>query len=151
LKKIQPAWFSDHLGLNRVGNVAIDHFIPLAFDDELVRIVSGKVREIKGRTSVEFLLENITYYFSVGGEMTEWDFITRVAVAADCGLVLDLANLHANSYNHKYDPYQFLSGIPLDRVVEIHLAGGALWGDIYVDTHGHSVPRDVWEYLTHLR
>ena len=32
---------------------------------------------------------------------------------ADCGLLLDLANVFINSQNHRYDPYAFLDALPL--------------------------------------
>jgi uncharacterized protein (UPF0276 family) len=150
LTKIRPLWFSDHLGMTGVDGVQVDHFLPVTFDDEMIDRIVRKTLQIKRAGDMPFLLENVTYYFPSGGSMPEWEFIARVAVEADCSVLLDLANLHANAVNHRYDPYEFLDGIPLERVGEIHLAGGAMRGGMYVDTHAHSVPRDVWQYLLYI-
>jgi uncharacterized protein (UPF0276 family) len=148
--KVQPIWLSDHLAMTRIGNFDFGHLAPLEFTTETVRLVSDKVKNLSAKVS-PFLLENITYYFALpDAEMTEAQFITAILESADCGLLLDLNNLYVNSRNHGYDPYMFMDQIPLDRVVEVHLAGGLKRGDLWVDTHGEAVPEEVWEYLAYL-
>lgn len=49
--------------------------------------------------------------------------------------------------NHGYDALEYLESLPLERVVEVHLAGG-LWSEgQYVDTHTRSVPEESWRLL----
>jgi uncharacterized protein (UPF0276 family) len=146
--RLRPVWFSDHLSVSQAGGIDIGHLAPLSFTQEVVEIVSAKIAALQEKFSVPFLLENITYYFQLpGAEMTEWEFIRRILEGSDCGMLLDLNNLYANAKNHDYDVYEFLDSIPLERVVEIHLAGGLLCDGLYIDTHGHSVSDKVWEYL----
>jgi len=148
LDHFRPIWFSEHLSMTHVGGIDIGHLAPVVFTEEIADMVCKKIRQLQERTVIPFLLENITYYFPIpGSEMTEGEFFARVLQQADCGMLLDLNNLYINANNHDYDPYEFLSMIPLDRVVEIHLAGGAILGNLYVDTHGHPVSNEVWEYL----
>jgi uncharacterized protein (UPF0276 family) len=148
LERLRPAWFSDHLSMSRAGGIDIGHLAPLAFTQEMVELSCSRVSALMERTRVPFLLENITYYFEIpGAEMTEWEFIRRVVEGSGCWMLLDLNNLSVNARNHNYDPYEFLNSIPLGRVVEVHLAGGAMLDGLYVDTHGHPVGEEVWELL----
>lgn len=43
------------------------------------------------------------------------------------------------------DGYRFLRSIPLDRVVQLHLAGGVHVEGRWVDTHSRPVPDEVFE------
>jgi uncharacterized protein (UPF0276 family) len=49
--------------------------------------------------------------------------------------------------NLGFDPYEFLASIPLERTVQIHLAGGRYVKDVLVDTHSAPVHETVWEML----
>lgn len=148
LTRLRPIWFSDHLSLSHAGGIDLGHLAPLSFTQEVVEIVRHKIAVLQKQFSVPFLIENITYYFQVpGAEMSECEFISRILEGSDCGMLLDLNNLYVNAKNHNYDVYEFLTSIPLERVVEIHLAGGLMREGLYIDTHGHSVNNKVWEYL----
>ena len=64
---------------------------------------------------------------------------------ADCGILLDVNNVHVSAFNHGYDPHSFLEGIPADRVVQFHMAGHSHMGTHIIDTHDHPVCDDVWD------
>jgi hypothetical protein len=67
---------------------------------------------------------------------------------ADCGLVLDLNNAYINARNHAGDVYEWLGRIPLDRTVQIHLAGHEIdETGILLDTHGTDVCDELYEIL----
>jgi uncharacterized protein (UPF0276 family) len=67
---------------------------------------------------------------------------------AQTHLLLDLHNIYANSKNFEgYDAWTFLRTVPLDRVIEIHIAGGQQAEDWYHDFHCQAVPEPVWEML----
>jgi uncharacterized protein (UPF0276 family) len=149
-RRVGPRWLSDHLSMSRAGPVNLGHLAPLDFSHDAVELVTAKIEQLSREVGT-FLLENITYYFALPGmEMTEAEFITAVLESADCGLLLDLNNLYMNARNHGYDPYAFLDSIPLDRVVEIHLAGGQRRGKLWIDTHGQPVTDEVWAYLAYV-
>jgi len=149
---VRPPWISEHIAFTRAGGLDVGHLTPLPFTQEAVETVATNVtawrRCIPG---VPLLLENIAYTLRLpGGEMSEAEFIRGVVEAADCGLLLDLENVHANATNHGYDAIEFLSALPLERIGEIHLAGG-LWTDgQYADTHTRPVPEESWALLTWL-
>src|SRR5258707_12529027 len=76
--------------------------------------------------------------------MPEWVFLSAVADEADCGILLDVNNIYVSAVNHGFSPLEYLSGIPAERVGQIHLAGHSTSGDLLIDTHDHPVPTPVW-------
>ncbi len=148
---VDAPWFTDHLCFTRTPGYNIGQLTPLRFSEEVVEIVSRKVSQIKARIKRPFLLENITYYFKIpGSEMSEAEFITRVLKQSDTGMLLDVCNLYFNSLNHSYDPYQFLRSIPLERVVQLHLAGGFKHGEKWIDSHSFPVHEEVFELMEYV-
>ena len=143
---VDAPWYSDHLCFTRVPGYSIGQLTPLQFTDEAVETVVRKTKVVTGRIPRPFALENITYYFEIPrGQMTEAEFITRVVEGADIGLLLDVTNVFINASNHGFDPYEFLRSIPLERVVQLHLAGGIRHEGKWVDTHNQPVPEEVFE------
>ncbi len=151
ISRVNPPWFTDHLCFTRVPGFSIGQLTPLQFSDGVIEIVVNKVKEVKKRINKPFLLENITYYFKIpGSELSEAQFLTRILEAADVGLLLDVCNLYMNSQNHGYDPHQFLKSIPLERVVQLHLAGGVRHNQKWVDSHSHPVHKEVFELMEYI-
>lgn len=66
-------------------------------------------------------------------------------------MLLDLHNLHANALNFGFDPRAYLATLPLERVTQIHVAGGR-WVERHgerrlLDDHLHPVPDPVFALL----
>jgi uncharacterized protein (UPF0276 family) len=114
-----------------------------------VATVAANVAELRrALPGLPLLLENIAYPFALpGAEMSEADFVRAVIEETDAGLLLDLENVHANARNHGYDPIEHLESLPLERVVEVHLAGGVERDGAYVDSHTNPVPEASWSLL----
>ena len=149
VEAVEPPWFSEHIAFTRAGGVEIGHLAPLPFTREAVAIVAANVAELKAALpGLPLLLENIAYPFPLpGAEMTEAELVRAILEEADAGLLLDLENVHANALNHEYNAIEYLESLPLERVVEVHLAGG-LWKEgQYVDTHTRAVPEESWKLL----
>lgn len=146
---VEPPWFSEHIAFTRADGVEIGHLMPLPFTREAVETVAGNVAALKRAIpGVPIALENIAYTFVLpGAEMTEDAFVRAVLEEADCGLLLDLENVHANSRNHGFDPIAYLETLPLERVIEVHLAGGVVREGEYADTHTRPVPEESWKLL----
>lgn len=148
VERLDPPWFSDHLSFSKVPETDIDQLTPLWFTEESLDVVCRNIRDVKTRILTPLLLENITYYFPIpDNDMSEPEFLTRVLEDTDIGLLLDVNNVWVNSVNLGYDPYEFLSSIPLERTVQIHLAGGHMFHDLLVDTHSAPVADEVWDLL----
>jgi uncharacterized protein (UPF0276 family) len=68
-----------------------------------------------------------------------------VAERADIGLMFDVNNVYVSAYNHGFDPYEFVRGVPHHRIVQIHLAGHTNLGKYIIDTHRGHVIDPVWD------
>jgi uncharacterized protein (UPF0276 family) len=148
---VDAPWLSDHLSFTKVPETDIEQLTPLWFTEESLATVCRNVKQLKAVIDRPFLLENITYYFTLpDNDMTEAQFVTRVLEETDTGLLLDLNNVWVNSVNHRFDPYEFLDAIPLERTLQIHLAGGVQVKDMVVDTHSTPVTEAVWDLLDHV-
>jgi uncharacterized protein (UPF0276 family) len=91
------------------------------------------------------LIENLSSYITYCDDaMPEWEFLSAIAERADCYLLLDVNNIYVSSYNHHYDPVDYLEGIPKDRVWQHHLAGHTNDGNLIIDTHDQDIIDPVW-------
>ena len=145
VKEVDSPFFSDHLCYSRVGGVVLHDLLPLPFNEEAIEHVVPRVREVMARVGRPFLLENPSYYARMpGGTLEEATFLRRVVEEADCGLLLDVNNVYVNARNHAYDPRAFVDALPLERVVQIHLAGHTRYPDVIIDTHVGPIIDDVW-------
>jgi hypothetical protein len=140
---------SEHVAFVRAGGAEIGHLTQLPFTREAVRVVAANVASARrDLPDVPLLLENAAFTFEwPGGEMDEAAFYTAIVERTGCDLLLDLGNLYANAVNRGDDPRAVLGAYPLERVGMIHIAGGALEGGFYADTHAHAVPEAVFELL----
>ncbi|MFC5185079.1 DUF692 domain-containing protein [Actinomadura harenae] len=140
-------WFSDHLCFTRTDDVALGLLAPLPRTRQVARRLAGRAQWVQRTVGRPFLLENITYYVDLATPLTEAEFIAEVMEHCDCGLLLDVANLDINARNHGFDPLDFLDVLPLERVVQVHLAGGGEDEEMALDTHSAPVPSRVWDLL----
>jgi uncharacterized protein (UPF0276 family) len=149
------AWHSEHLGYllaaqsdGRLVNAGVP--LPLPFTQEAVDVVAGRADQLVARYGKTFLLENATYYLPDLPADPGWDeivFLNRLVDQSSCGLLLDLYNLYCNSVNHGFSLLEALSRLRLERVVEVHVAGGKTHAGFVLDSHSAAVPDEVWEAL----
>src|SRR5438046_343829 len=67
---------------------------------------------------------------------------------SNCHLLLDLHNVHCNAVNHGTIRSRLWIAT-LDRVVEIHVAGGSWHNGFWMDRHNGPVPSQVWDLLAY--
>lgn len=140
IERIRPLWFSDHLCFSSAFGVEYHDLIPVPFTEEAVALVARRARELQDRAGIPFLIENPSYYIGyAASEMDEATFLREVVERADCGLLLDVNNVYVNAENHGYDARAFIDALPLERVVQIHMAGHEVTEDVIIDTHGAPV------------
>ncbi|GAB4215963.1 MAG: DUF692 domain-containing protein [Roseiflexaceae bacterium] len=146
-------WHSDHLSFSQLEEESghtldVGFTMPVPYDEASLDMVAERVMAMQQRVPVPFLLENNVYYFSIPEqEMSEPQFLNRLAARTGCGLLLDLHNIYTNARNHGFDPYGFLEELDLTRVVEIHIGGGMLHEDFYLDAHSGPCPEELWDML----
>ena len=143
--RIQPAWISDHLCWTGVHGQNMHDLLPLPYTIETAKHVTERVKIVQDYLGRQILLENVSSYASyVDSSMTEWEFISEIAEAADCLLLLDVNNIYVSSFNHQFDAKAFINGVPTSRIQQIHLAGHRNHGDYIIDTHDAPVIDPVW-------
>ena len=141
-----PRWVSDHLCWTGVGGHPLHDLLPLPYSDEAIVHVAARVRRVQERLGRRIALENVSSYMSYADDaMPEWEFLTRVALEADCGILLDVNNVFVSAHNHGFDAHEYLDAIPPERVFQIHLAGHSESPPLLIDTHDHPVRDEVWD------
>lgn len=103
---------------------------------ESALVTAENIRRIEAETGLLLLPENppaVVYL----GDMHLLDYFAVVSEEAECGLLLDCAHLAIFQHSRGLDPLTALDGYPLERVVEVHVAGGA-----HTDVNGYSYIED---------
>ncbi|MDD5034691.1 MAG: DUF692 domain-containing protein [Methylococcaceae bacterium] len=147
LREHQILLYSEHLSYCGDDGLLYD-LMPMPFTAEAVAHVASRIRRVQDILEQPIAIENISYYAAPGKEMEEIDFLNAVLEEADCGLLLDINNIHVNSVNHGYDAQAFLDAVPAERIAYAHIAGHYVEApDFLVDTHGASIVDPVWKLL----
>ncbi|MEU1372228.1 DUF692 domain-containing protein [Streptomyces triculaminicus] len=143
---IRAPWVSDHVCWTGVLGVNTHDLLPLPFTEETLDHVVRRVRVVQDVLERQLVLENPSSYVEFhASTLTEWEFLARMAEEADCGLLLDVNNVHVSAFNHDFDPVRYLRELPHERIVQMHLAGHTDYGTHIVDTHDAPVSAPVWE------
>jgi uncharacterized protein (UPF0276 family) len=150
LKRLADAtgarWISDHLCWTGVLGVNCHDLLPVPLNEQTLAHVVGRIRTVQDFLERPLVLENPSSYVTFACQtMTEWEFLSRMAEEADCGLLLDVNNVYVSSVNHDFDPIEFVRNLPHRRIVQCHLAGHADCGTHRIDTHDREVIDPVWE------
>ncbi len=141
----EPAWVSDHLCWSSVGGNFSHDLLPLPYTEEALAHVAARVQQVQDKLKRQILIENVSSYVTfTQSTLTEWQFLAELCQRADCGLLLDVNNVFVSAFNHGFDANEFIDGIPVGRVAQIHLAGHSDYGTHLLDTHDHSVCDGVW-------
>ena len=144
--RVEPAWISDHLCWTGVDRTNLHDLMPLPYTEEAIEHVVERVRRVQDYLGRQLLLENVSSYVTyTDSALTEWQFVREVAERADCLLLLDINNVYVSSFNHGFDPLQYLAGIPRERVQQIHLSGHRNLDTHIIDTHDEPVIDAVWD------
>lgn len=139
--------YSEHLSYCSDNGHLYD-LMPIPFTADSVKHVAERIDRVQSFLGRRIAIENSSYYCAPQQEMSEIEFVNAVIGEADCDLLLDVNNIYVNSINHRYDPYEFLYQLPVEKTSYIHVAGHYVEADdLRVDTHGANVIDPVWELL----
>lgn len=153
-------WHSEHLGyrtmLDDPDLAALDLRLPLPATYEAAELVAERSAGIGERYGVPFLLENPAYYISTDeapadeGLHDDIDLLSTIMTLSGCHQLLDLHTIYCNALTQQVDPRVLLSRVPLNRVIEIHVAGGSSRAGFWMDDHNARVPEPVWRLLEYV-
>lgn len=150
--EVRPAWICGDAGLWHFGRRERGHMLllpPILADDPATEMARGIAR-LREETGHEVLPENPPGSVYLG-DLHLLDYFARVCERADTGFLLDVAHLAIYQRALGHPPLAGLDGFPLDRIVEVHVAGGIershdglSWVE---DAHAPTVLADTWAIL----
>ena len=143
-------WMSEHLSFNKANfngrEYVTNYMLPPLQTKEGVNAAVQTVRSMQSHLPIPIAVETgVNYLRTIPGHMSDGNFIGQVVEEANCGILLDLHNILTNQINGRQSMEEFLSEIPLDRVMELHVAGGRMRGDFYIDSHSGKIPDNLFE------
>lgn len=148
--RLDVPWFSDHLCWTGMNGKNMHDLLPLPYTDEAIKHVASRIRQVMEFIERPMIIENLSSYVTYkSSQMNEWEFYNAVVEEADCGMLLDINNIYVSSFNHEFDPLEYLNSVPVERVYQFHLAGHSHYGEIIIDTHDHPVIEEVWDLYAH--
>ncbi len=145
-KITKTPWLSDHLCWGKLPEAHYHDLLPLPYTQEVVDYVAERARIVQDYLEIPFALENLSSYVAYAeDQMPEWEFYSAIVEKADIYMMLDVNNIYVSSRNHGFDPLDYVNNVPLERVLQIHLAGHDDQGDYIIDTHDNYVCNEVWD------
>lgn len=149
--RFQPEWISDHLCWTGVHGVNLHDLLPVPYTFEALNHVVDRIKRVQDFLGQRIAIENAsTYVTFLESEMDEWTFVREMAERADCWLVLDVNNVFVSGFNHGFDAESFIEAIPVERVVQLHLAGHSDAETHKIDTHDQPICDEVWALYEHV-
>lgn len=154
-RSARAAWLCGDAGLWHVGPRDRGHgtLLPPILCADSARTLAETVVALREQSGLEVLPENPPAQVLVG-DLHPLTYFAQVAEHADCGLLLDLSHLAIVQHALGLSPTALLDTFPVERVVELHVAGGSRFGagarTFIDDDHGPHVEAAVWELLAAL-
>src|SRR3990167_4121633 len=122
--------------------------MPLPFSEESVLRIAERVRIVQDVLERPLIIENVSAYVQLPGELDEAAFVSAVLEQAGCQLLLDVNNVLVNSINFNFDAAAYIAAMPSARIACLHVAGHYdQASDLKIDTHGAPVIDPVWALL----
>lgn len=153
--ELQPAWLCGDAGLWHFGRRERGHMLllPPILSDEGATAMAAGIARLREATGREVLPENPPGAVYVG-DLHLLDYFARVCERADTGMLLDCAHLAIYQRTMGHAPLTGLDAFPLERIVELHVAGGKRREhdgyEFYEDDHAPGVLPPTWEIFEHV-
>jgi uncharacterized protein (UPF0276 family) len=154
-RSVGAAWLCGDAGLWHVGPRDRGHgtLLPPILCRSSAEAMVEAVIALRERSGFEVLPENPPAHVLVG-DLHPLRYFGWVADRADCGLLLDVAHLAIVQAALGLEPTALLDDFPVERVVELHVAGGTEFRSggrrLIHDDHGPRVHEHTWALLERL-
>jgi len=155
VQTLQPAWMCGDAGLWHFGKRERGHMLllPPVLSVDSAHAMAEGVASLRREMSLEVLPENPPGSTFIG-DLHLLDFFARVIEEADTGILLDCAHLAIYQRIMGHQGLDGLDGFPLDRVVEVHVAGASRKSvdgfEFLEDDHTVNVLSDTWTILEYV-
>ena len=145
-RDINAVHISDHLCWTTHNQLNSHDLLPMPYTAEAVQHIAKRICQTQDFLGQAILVENVSSYLNYSSsELNEWEFINAILVESNCLLLLDINNVYVNSVNYGFDPLDYIRGLDLTKVAQIHLAGHTQQGKYLIDTHDTPVTQAVWQ------
>jgi len=135
-RELKISWHSEHLAFTQVAGEQLGTMLTLPRTTEVLEMICDRVMILQDRYKVPFLLENVIDMLpSYDPQFSEAEFLNRITEKTGCGLIIDVYNMECDEHNFGFDPTKFLDELHLDRIYELHLAGGITTDGFQMDIH----------------
>jgi uncharacterized protein (UPF0276 family) len=142
VERIEPALVSEHLCWSAVDGRHFNDLLPMPYTAEALALMLERVIRLQEALGRRILIENVSAYVALEGDMDEGEFLAELARRSGCGVLLDVNNLYVSENNLGSSALEAISR--LECVQEIHLAGHMARGPLLIDHHGDRVAEPVW-------
>jgi hypothetical protein len=119
-------WVAEHFQCLHTedGRYNINYVFPPLYTEEFLERFVRNASTLKARLDQPLVMENIPGFFDVeASQMPEPAWLRRFFEATETGFLLDLPHVWLEAHYRGMKPESWLAEFPLERVVEIHVAG----------------------------
>ena len=143
--RFEPWSISDHLCWTGVRGINLHDLLPFPFTREALTHVVERIARVQDIVKRRLVIENISSYVrSPSSEMEEWTFLSELARRSGCGILLDVNNVFVSACNHGFMAETYIDALPIESIVQLHLAGHSDKGVMKIDTHDAPICEEVW-------
>ncbi|HEV8309453.1 MAG TPA: DUF692 family protein [Methylomirabilota bacterium] len=142
-------WAAEHL--QRVhttgGDAFVDYVFPPVYTEDLLRDYVANARALREALALPLVLEPIPTYLALPmPQLGEIEFVRRFYAESGCGMLLDISHAWLSAHYAGVPPQDFVAALPLERIVELHVAGVEPDRDLDGPWIGAAVPdREILE------
>lgn len=156
---------SEHFGFSSTRNFHQSAPLPVPLTDATLQLGQERLQRLAEIAQVPIGLENLAFAFSPRDVEDQGPFLDALLAPINGFLLLDLHNVYCQVRNFDRTCDELLAGYPLERVRELHVAGGS-WSSplspsssevggenvtiprpIRRDTHDGPVPEEIFAWL----
>ncbi|OHU96989.1 hypothetical protein BIW53_03510 [Pseudoalteromonas byunsanensis] len=148
---LNAPYYSDHLATTECPGIDLGHLSPIQYSEVTLKYTIDNINMVQDTLGIPFVIENITKTLEIpGSTMSEEEFLHQLVDKTGCGMLLDVTNLYTNSVNFGFDALERAKQLPLNTVVQAHLAGGIWHHGKLIDSHSEAIPNQVWQLFERL-
>jgi uncharacterized protein (UPF0276 family) len=119
-------WAAEHLQRVHTTDGArfVDYVFPPLYTEDLLSDYVPNARALREALGVPLVVEPIPTYLHLAlPQMGEGEFVRRFYAESGCGMLLDVAHAWLSARYLEVPAREFVASLPLERIVELHVAG----------------------------
>lgn len=146
---------TEHYGFITAGDFVRGTPLPMPPSGSALELARKGMEAMARRSGLPVGIENLAFAFSRRDVDAQAAFLGRLLDEVEGFLLLDVHNLYCQAYNFGLDALELAAALPLERVREMHVAGGS-WNlprsdpdhrPFRRDSHDDATPQEVVELV----